>query len=142
MVCRRFLALHLSNAAELMNRNDASNNADLYLMDTAAIAITTTTTTTITIHKYKAYLVRTLARVKYFHMALNLFSRAWPQLNLSPQPAPRCALSTWPQLELQPNSTAQLGNRSTCAALHSVCAAATAPLTFHKYRLLCTRNVR
>lgn len=28
---RRFLALHLSNAAELMNRN---GNADLYLMDT------------------------------------------------------------------------------------------------------------
>lgn len=28
---RRFLALHLSNAAELMNRN---GNGDLYLMDT------------------------------------------------------------------------------------------------------------
>lgn len=36
----RFLVLHLSNAAELMNRN---GNADLYLMDTAAITKVTAT---------------------------------------------------------------------------------------------------
>lgn len=132
------------NAVELMNRNDSdnnNNNADLYLMDTAAITITTTTT--ITIHKYKAYLVRTLARVKYFHMALNLFSRAWPRPNLSQpsQPAwlpgvrccPRGHSSSCNRTTVQPAS------RSTCAVLHSVCAAR---LTSHKYRLLCTRNVR